>query len=152
MAPPACAPLPKHIARGVLCGVLSSVRPIVRAVTVTLVPEAIELDEAEWASFEQIVGDALAARPPALRRQLLMFVRLLEWLPLLRYGRRFTRLGTEPRRRFLERLQDAPVLLIRRGLWGLRTLLFMGYYARPAGARAVGYRADPRGWAARHPA
>ena len=49
----------------------------------------------------------------------------------------------------LETLQDAPVLLLRRGIWGLRTLAFMGYYTRPDAQRAIGYRADPRGWEAR---
>ena len=128
---------------------LAAIRPILRAVTVTVVPEAIELDPAEWSALEQIVATALAARPPAMRRQLSLFVRLLEWLPVLRYGRRFTGLGPERRRRFLESLQDAPLLLIRRGMWGVRTLLLMGYYARPAAAGDIGYRADPRGWSAR---
>jgi hypothetical protein len=129
--------------------VLASVRSILRAVTVTVVPEAIELDPTEWSSFDRIVTTALDARPPALRRQLLLFVRIIEWLPVLRYGARFTRLGPERRRRVLERLQNSPALLIRRGVWSLRTLLLMGYYARPAAARSIGYRADARGWAAR---
>src|SRR2546422_3095313 len=43
-------------------------------------------------------------------------------------------------------IERAPLLLMRRGLWGLRTLAFMGYYGRPAAAREIGYRADPRGW------
>jgi hypothetical protein len=137
------------MARGIVCDVLASVRPILRAITTTLVPEAIDLDSTEWASLEQIVAAALAARPPALRRQLLVFVRFVQWLPLLRHGGRFTHLAPEPRRRFLEGLQNSRLLLIRRGTWGLRTLLLMGYYARAAAARTIGYRADPRGWAAR---
>ena len=43
-------------------------------------------------------------------------------------------------------MQDAPLLLLRRGFWGLRTLIFMGYYGRDAARDAIGYRADPRGW------
>jgi hypothetical protein len=82
---------------------------------------------------------------------MLLFMRLLEWLPVFRYGHRLTRLSVECRSRFLERLQDSPWLLLRRGVWGLRTLLFMGYYARPEAGRAIGYRADARGWAARRP-
>ena len=41
------------------------------------------------------------------------------------------------------------MLAVRRGFWGLRTLVFMGYYARPEAAAAIGYRADVRGWEAR---
>jgi hypothetical protein len=129
--------------------VLRSVRPILRAIGATVVPEADRLDEAEWTALERIVADALAARPAALRRQMLLFIRLVEWLPLLRYGRRFTQLDNARRTSFLENLQDAPLLLLRRGCWGLRTLLLMGYYGRPEAGRAIGYAADPRGWEAR---
>ena len=128
---------------------LSSVRPVLRAIGATVVPEADRLDEAEWTALERIVADALAPRPARLRRQLLLFVRLVEWLPLLRYGRRFTQLDAARRTRVLEILQDAPLLPLRRGCWGLRTLLLMGYYGRPEAVRAIGYAADPRGWEAR---
>jgi hypothetical protein len=42
-----------------------------------------------------------------------------------------------------------PALLLRRGSWGLRTLVLMGYYGRPDAKQEIGYRADPRGWEAR---
>jgi hypothetical protein len=141
--------LPKDTWRDKFCRVLASVRPIVRAIGNTVVPEATRLDPAAWAAVEDTVAAALAARPAALRRQVLLFLRLLEWLPALRYGRRFTRLDPERRARVLTRLQDAPLLLVRRGVWGLRTLILMGYYGRDAAAREIGYRADPRGWDAR---
>jgi hypothetical protein len=129
--------------------VLASVRPIVRAIGITVVPESMRLDDAAWSAIEDTVAAALAARPAALQRQFLLFLRLVEWLPALRYGRRFTRLDPARRTQFLTRLQDAPLLLLRRGTWGLRTLFLMGYYGRPAAAREIGYRADPGGWAAR---
>jgi hypothetical protein len=125
------------------------VRPILRAIATTMVPEAAQLDAAGWAHLEETMTAALARRPAALRRQLLLFVRAIEWLPLLGHGRRFTRLDAPRRARFLERLQDAPLLRVRRGVWGLRTLLMMGFYGRAETARAIGYRADPRGWEAR---
>ncbi|HEY7684750.1 MAG TPA: hypothetical protein VH833_01465 [Gemmatimonadales bacterium] len=128
---------------------LASVRPILRAIGATVVPEAGRLDEAEWTALERIVADALAARPRAVRRQVLLFVRLVQWLPLVRHGRRFTQLNADDRTRFLETLQNSAILLLRRGCWGVRTLLLMGYYGRPEAARAIGYAADPRGWEAR---
>jgi len=128
--------------------VLATIRSVLRAAATTVVPEASQLGESEWATLEGIVLEALTRRPPAVQRQFLIFLRLVEWLPLLRYGRRFTALDPERRRRFLEALQDAPLLLVRRGAWGLRTLLLMGYHGRPAAAHAIGYRADARGWKA----
>jgi hypothetical protein len=120
-----------------------------RALTDTFVPESRDLDERGWAAAETIVEQFLATRPAKVRRQVVLLIRLLGWLPLLRYGRRFTALDAARRLQFLEALQDAPLLLLRRGIWGLRTLAFMGYYSRAEAASAVGYRADARGWDAR---
>jgi hypothetical protein len=128
---------------------LAPVRGTFRAVAQTVVPEASALPPAEWQALEAIVDDALAERPARLRRQLRLLVRLIEALPVLRYGRGFTALDPGRRTAVLRALQDAPLLLLRRGFWGLRTLVLMGYYARPAAAAEIGYRADARGWEAR---
>ena len=112
----------------------------------TVVPEAARLDEAAWGDAERIIEDALSLRPPALRRQLVIFVRLLDALPRVRYGRPLRALPPALRTRVLRAVERAPLLLLRRGFWGLRTLVFMGYYARPAAAAEIGYRAHPRGW------
>ncbi len=129
--------------------VLPPVRTVFRAVVETCVPEASALDAVGWAEAEAIVEQALAMRPPKVRRQLAILLRLVNVLPAMRFGRTFAALDPERRLRVLRSLQDAPVLLLRRGIWGLRTLAFMGYYARPAGSLAVGYRAQARGWEAR---
>jgi len=129
--------------------VLTAVRPAFRAIATAIVPDVQRLDEPAWIELEAIVSEALALRPVRLQRQLLTFIRLVEWMPVVRFGRRFSRLDAERRTRVLESLQDAPVLLIRRGVWGLRTLILMGQYGRAAVQRDIGYRGDARGWGAR---
>jgi len=129
--------------------VLPPIRDTFRALATSFVPESASLDESGWAEAEAIVERFLAARPAAVRRQLRLLLALLDFLPLLRHGRRFRALDAERRLRFLEAIQNAPLLLLRRGVWGVRTLAFMAYYARPAAAPAIGYRADARGWEAR---
>lgn len=124
---------------------LAPVRDVFRAVASTAVPRARELDEADWNRLEAIVEDALAARPPAMRRQLRLLLRALQWLPVLRWGRPYTALSADARRRVLSAMQDAPILLLRRGFWGLRTLAFMGFYGREEAYREIGYRAHLRG-------
>ena len=128
---------------------LAAVRPTFRAVAVTVVPEARDLDVTAWRDVEDVVERAIALRPARMQRQLGAFVRLIEWLPLLVRGRRFSALDAAGRTAFLAGLERSRLLLIRRGFWGLRTLILMGYYARPAGAAAIGYRAAARGWEAR---
>jgi len=129
--------------------VLAPVRRTFRAIAVTVVPEASALDEPGWAALEGLVEKALEPRPDAMKRQLAAFVRAIEHLPRVRWGRGFTDLPPDRRARVLSALEHAPLLLLRRGFWGLRTLVFLGYYARPEAAAAIGYRADARGWEAR---
>ena len=122
---------------------------VFRAVAVTVVPEAAQLDAAGWGELEGIVERSLAERPPWLVRRLTAFLHLLDWLALLRYGRWFGALDATRRSRLLASLQRAPLLLLRRGCWGLRTLVLMGYYGRPAAAAEIGYGADRLGWEGR---
>ncbi len=124
-------------------------RRTLRAVALVVVPDASSAAEDDWLEFERIVYSAIAARPQKLRSQLALFLRVIDFLPCLRYGSRFAGLPEAKRVAFLEALERAPLTLLRRGFWGLRTLVFMGWYARPAAAEAIGYRATPAGWDAR---
>ncbi|MGH7503778.1 MAG: gluconate 2-dehydrogenase subunit 3 family protein [Longimicrobiales bacterium] len=120
-----------------------------RAIAESVVPEAALLPASEWAVVESIVEKALAARPESVRRQVKAFLRLLDVLAMARRGRRLHNLPPDARTRFLGGIQDSPFALLRRGFWGVRTLVFMGYYARPAAAAEIGYRAHALGWEAR---
>ena len=126
--------------------VLHDLRPHFRAIATTIVPEAGLLGDAGWLELESIVEGALASRPARLRRQIRILIRALTFLPLLRYGRPFAALTDHQRADFLTKIENSPVSLVRRGFWGFRTLVFMGFYARPAAGAEIGYRASARGW------
>ena len=128
---------------------LSSVSHILRAVATAVVPETTALDARGWGELESVIARALADREPQVRRQLMTFLRLLQILPVARHGKTLTRLPPEQRTVFLESVERSPVMIIRRGFWGLRTLIFMGYYTRDDVGAAIGYRAHRDGWAAR---
>jgi len=123
--------------------------PTLRAIAETVVPATSALEADGWVTLDRIIANAVAARPPRMRRQLALFMLVLEWLPLFRYGRPFSKLNPHRRQHFLKSLQDSPLLLIRRGFWGLRTLILMGYYTQASTLAVIGYRADPRGWSIR---
>ena len=129
--------------------VLTPIRSKFRALAETLLPEMASADPAAWTRAEQIIETLLSQRPASVRRQIALFVRVADALPLLRYGRTFRRLDRGRRLHVLRALEDAPILAVRRGVWGLRTLVFMGYYGQPGVREAIGYRAHPDGWAAR---
>lgn len=124
---------------------LEPVRETFRAVVRAAVPHAGE----EWLEVEAIVDGALALRPPGVRRQVVLFLRILGVFSLLRFGRPPSRVPVDRFRGLLQSLERSPVLLLRRGIWGVRTLAFMGYYGRAAARAKIGYRASSRGWGAR---
>lgn len=128
---------------------LAPVRHILRAVATTVIPESASLDEHAWTEVEAVIDEAVAKRGPRIARQLATFVRVLQLAPVARYGRPFTRLDARRRVAFLEAIERSGVLLVRRGFWGVRTLIFMGYYTREDIAAEIGYRAHRDGWAAR---
>jgi hypothetical protein len=106
------------------------------------------LNDKGWTDLEGLIDVALRDRPQVLQRRLRLFFHLVQWLPVFRYGQRFTSLNPAQRTRFLSYLADHPIQLVRVGFWGLRTLALLGYYGRPEVAEAIGYAADPRGWEA----
>jgi hypothetical protein len=124
-------------------------RPTFRALATTVVPEAAQLAAHEWSELEAIIEQAVADRPARVQRQLALFLRALNAFARMRTARSFHKLEDAARARVLAALQDSPVLLLRRGMWGIRTLVLMGYYARPSAGHEIGYRADVRGWEAR---
>ena len=117
-----------------------------RAIAEAVVPETAQMDEAEWEAFRGIVTHAVSQRPPRMRRQLAVFVQLLNVMSYAHNRRALHRLDLAARTSFLEQIQSSPYLLIRRGFWGIRTLILMGYYARPECMPAIGYAAHVRGW------
>lgn len=129
--------------------VLAPVRATFRAVAETVVPEAASLDADGWRAMHDRVEEALSSRPEGVRRQLVTFLRLVEYLPLLRHFRRFSHLAPAARTEVLERLERSRRLALRRGVWGVRTLVFLGYYTRVEVQEDLGYRAHRDGWSAR---
>ena len=129
--------------------VLPPVRPVFRAAARAMLPRAADLDEDGWRGMEQIIEAALGQRARRVQRQFRLFLRILDLSTIPSQRKRFHRLDDATRLRVLEQMERGPRLLLRRGVWGLRTLVFMAYYTQPAHAAAIGYRASPEGWAGR---
>ena len=119
-----------------------------RALATAFVPETAHATDAQWAALEATAGRALATRPVALRKQVALFIRILDIAARIRFGHGLVTLDPARRTALLERFAQSPVLRFRRGIWGLRTLVMMGWYTQPGVIAALGYRAHPRGWEA----
>jgi len=128
---------------------LRPVRHVLHAIATTIVPETSSVESRAWLEMEAVVAGALSNRPARLQRQFIVFLRLLQALPLVRHGRTFTALSEHKRAAFLASVEHSKLLVVRRGFWGVRTLIFMGYYTREDVADAIGYCPSANGWAAR---
>jgi hypothetical protein len=126
-----------------------SLRPAFRALASSFVPETAAASGAEWAALEETFETALAARPPGTRRQITSFIHLLDLAARLRYGARLAALDEARRTALLESFAGSSLLLFRRGVWGLRTLIMLGWYTQPGVIASLGYRAAAGGWDAR---
>lgn len=123
-----------------------SLQSALRALASSFIPETGGATDVEWAALEGRIEQALAARPAAMRRQLGFFVRVLEAAAGLRYRTRLSALDAVRRTALLEWFAGSRVLLFRRGIWGLRTLVMLGWYTQPSVVAALGYHATPAGW------
>lgn len=121
-------------------------RATFRAVVRAAVPASADLPDDELRAGEAVVDASLAARPASVRRQIGLFLRVLDGAALILRRSRFASLDPDDARAVLRRLERAPLLLLRRGTWGLRTLAFMAVYTRPAVREAIGYGVRLRGW------
>ena len=122
-----------------------SLRPHFRAVAEGVLPPVRAYQAEDWRKAESVVETALRDRPPGMVRQLHLFLRVVNLLPLLTRGRTLRGMDPDAREAFLSRLQDSRLLPIRRGVWGIRTLAFMGHYGRPEVHPTIGYGAHLRG-------
>lgn len=110
-----------------------------RHLAVRIVPEVANLDARTGADFRAVVDEALSARPAAVRRQFRVLLGLLRWLPALRYRTSFERLSPRRQEAVLRWFQDGPIRPLRQGCWGVKTLVFMGFYGRPEVGASIGY-------------
>jgi len=105
----------------------------------TITPEVASLDADGRARLEAIVDTALQDRDAATRKQIGTFLSVIRTAPTLRYGRPFDRLDPDRRNAVLRWFENCPISLLRKGFWGLKVLVFMGYYGQEENWSGIGY-------------
>ena len=113
-------------------------------------PDTADLDEAGRTRFFGHIEAALKDKPPALRCQFDLFLFAVRWLPALRYGAPLDRLVPEKQDAALKWFHNGPIALLRQGFWGMKTLIFMGYYGQVELQESFGYRPSKDGLSQLH--
>jgi hypothetical protein len=109
------------------------------AVAGVIIPSVGSLDEKGRRRFAAIVNVAMSDKPPKVVGQFKFFLFMLRWMTLPFFLRPFDRLGITSQTRVMRFLEYFPIGLVRTGIWGLKALVFMGYYGQPAISKAIGY-------------
>ncbi|HOC43632.1 MAG TPA: hypothetical protein PKJ99_11515 [Thermoanaerobaculales bacterium] len=104
-----------------------------------IVPEVAALDEGGVAQLLAIIDRGLADRGADVCRKFATFLRVLRWAPVARYGRAFPALAAGRQDAVLRWFESAPVGLLRQGMWGLKSMVYLGYYGRPEAWEEIGY-------------
>ena len=108
----------------------------------TITPEVASLNADGRARMTAIIDTALQDRDAGTRKQFGTFLAVIRLAPVLRFGSAFDRLDGDRRNAVLRWFENCPISLLRKGLWGLKVLVFMGYYGQPEHQQVVGYAPD----------
>lgn len=110
-----------------------------RAAAGCIVPSDEESPGADAEAAVAIADRVLSERPERDRKLLTTFLKVVEILPLFRYGRRFSRLDAARKEKFLRSLERSSIAKFRQGFFGLKTFALMGYYALDSTFQELGY-------------
>ena len=104
-----------------------------------IVPESrgapAQVTDALLAAVDQTLGP----RPRLQQFEFKVLLFAIRWMTVPFTLRPFERLPGERQDRWLQLLEGAPLTLLRVGIWGLKTLVFLGYYTQDGVQRRILY-------------
>ena len=108
---------------------------VVSDIIALIIPRYPEMDAAAQAQAQcdvtAFVGSQIAGMPSFLRVPYKLALSAFAALPLLRYGRTFTRLDAEARARYLAQWSDAPIGVMRNFVKLIRSCAVLAYFDHP---------------------
>jgi len=104
-----------------------------------IVPESTGAPAQVTTSLLAAVDEELRPRPRLQQLEFKLLLFAIRWMTLPFTLHRFERLAAERQDRWLRFLEDAPITLLRVGIWGLKTLVFLGYYTQDGVGRRILY-------------
>lgn len=108
---------------------------VLRDVLTVILPAYPELDDptrgAVLGDVTRYVAAQVESMPPFLRLPYRLALVALEWLPLLRYGRRFSALPPATQAAYMARWNDAPIPAVRDFVKLIRSTALLVYFDHP---------------------
>jgi len=110
-----------------------------------VVPPCTNLDEPARDEMMRLIDVAVSQRDRSMQRQLGLFLWVIRVVARLRGLRRIERLSPEKLDSLMRWLERNPVSLVRKGFWGVKALILLGYYGQGPIRQALGYLPKLRG-------
>jgi hypothetical protein len=85
------------------------------------------------------VDEELRPRPRLQQLEFKLLLFAIRWMTVPFTLHRFEHLPGERQDRWLRFLENAPLTLLRVGIWGLKTLVFLGYYTQDGVQQRIVY-------------
>lgn len=116
-----------------------ALRPLFHALCLCVLAGSPGFTEQEFESMCLIIEDAMAARPACVKRRIKLFLNIINWTSFLRWGKGFVDLDPQHQAGHLCWFENNSLVLLRQGLWGLKTFIYMGYYGRKEAHSLIHY-------------
>jgi hypothetical protein len=95
-----------------------------------IVPESAGAPPQVTGPLLAAVDEELGPRPRLQQLEFKLLLFAIRWMTVPFTLRRFERLPPERQAAWLSFLESAPLTMLRVGIWGLKTLVFLGYYTQ----------------------
>jgi hypothetical protein len=108
----------------------ASLQQILLRLAACIVPETSSASAEVRSAMLSAIDAQLGPRPRLQQLEFKLLLLGLSWLTLL---------PMPWQTRFLQWLENFPIRLVRVGIWGLKTLVYLGYYGQEGIQRHIGY-------------
>lgn len=113
-----------------------------RALQECIGPSVLSLTERQrlegWSFVNALIMEKIQSDKWIIRK-IRIFLFLVQALALCSYGRKFQKLDRVRQTHLLGRFRNSPIAVIRKGFWGLSTLIKLSVYAHPRTQRQIEY-------------
>jgi hypothetical protein len=104
-----------------------------------IVPESASSPASVRQRLAAIVDHQLDQQPPGQQFQFKLLLFALRWMTVPVTLHTLENLPPRWQDYILRRLEAAPLTILRVGIWGVKTLVFMGYYGQPLVTAGISY-------------
>ena len=104
-----------------------------------LIPRSQKFNDVQKQDSIKLVNDFVGKMPAATQRKLSLFFKVINLISVATGSHLFQNLSSEKRTKVMHLFFDSPVGLLRKGFWGVSTLVKLSVFGQPSLYTDIGY-------------